>query len=122
MAGYQANHQEITDTGAKTADKAQEAESIRSKVDAANGLVPSKAWGLLGNMTVYGKYTEMYSTFSEHVNKMVQGVQHLADDIKTTADQYKQNEEAVQEKFKEIENEMGGAPQPPTMGPAPKGA
>jgi uncharacterized protein YukE len=122
MAGYQANHQQITDTGAKTADKAREAESVRSKVDAANGLVPSQAWGLLGNMGPFQIYTGLYNTFNDHVGKMIQGVQKLASDIQATADQYKQNEDAIQEKFKEVENEMGSGPRPPTMGPAPKGA
>jgi uncharacterized protein YukE len=115
--GYQVNHEELADTASKTGDKAAEAEGIRAKVDAANGLVPSKAWGLLGNLTVYGRYQEVYATFSDHVNKMIAGVQKLSDDIKTTAERYKQNEDAVQEKFDEIGRELNG----PSAKTAPAG-
>lgn len=116
--GYQVHTGEVATAGEQTDGKAQEAEGIRSKVDAANGKVPSQAWGLLGDLTVYNWYQQVYGTFSDHVDKMISGVQKLADDIKTTAQRYDQNEDEVGKSFSDIENELGSAPKPPSIGKA----
>jgi uncharacterized protein YukE len=115
--GYQVVHPELSAAADKTSGKADDADSIRQKVSAANGSVPSQAWGLLGNMTCFGIYQEVYSTFSGHVDKMITGVRNLAADIKTTADQYHQNEDAVAESFTDVEQELGDVP----AAAAPKG-
>lgn len=107
MSGLQVNHRELANTGAKTADKAKEADGIQQKLGAANGLIPEKAWGLLGNLTVHHMYTDMLGAFQDHVSNMVQGMEKLADDIRSTADHYRQNDEAAEEKFKDIEKELG---------------
>jgi uncharacterized protein YukE len=114
--GYQVTHTEVAGAAQQTDGKADDAESIRQKVTSANGSVPSKAWGLLGNMLVYGKYQDVYSTFSGHVDTMITGLRNLASDIKTTADQYKQNEDDVAKSFGDIENDLGELP--PAKAPA----
>jgi uncharacterized protein YukE len=111
--GYQVNHTELADTGAKTGGKADEADGIKGKVAEANGKVPQKAWGLLGNLGPYEIYQSLYSSFNDHVNTMVEGIHTLAGNIKTTADQYKQNEDDVQDKFNEVMNDLDGAPKAP---------
>lgn len=110
MSGYQVNHAELTDAATQTDGKAKDAESIRQKVTSADNSVPSQAWGLLGDLTVYHWYQSVYSTFNDHVNKMISGVNTLATDIKNTADQYKQNDDAVGDQFKDIENDLAGEP------------
>lgn len=114
--GYQVTNTEVASAAQQTDGKADDAESIRQKVTAANGSVPSKAWGLLGNMLVYGKYQDVYSTFSGHVDTMITGLRNLASDIKTTADQYKQNEDDVAKSFGDIETDLGELP--PATGPS----
>jgi uncharacterized protein YukE len=116
--GYQASPAELTSAASRTNDKADAAQTIRQKVDAANGSVPAKAWGLLGDLTVHNWYTTVYGTFSDQVNKMIQGVQNLATDIKSTADAYQLNEETVGEKFTDIEADLGEVP---TANTAPAG-
>lgn len=111
--GYQVNHAEVKATGDAATDKANEAEGIKGKVAAANGQVPSQAWGLLGHMGPYEIYQAFYSSFSDHVNDMVSGLQKLADNLKTTADQYKQNEDDINDKLKDVMNDLDGAAKPP---------
>ena len=113
--GYAVNHAEISEAGAKTDGKAEEAEGIKGKVAEANGKVPQKAWGLLGNLGPYEIYQALYSNFSDHVNTMVEGIHTLAGNIKTTADQYKQNEDDVQEKFNDVMKDLDGAPKAPEV-------
>lgn len=109
MSGdFQVNHAQLTDASGRTAAQASAADSIKGKVAAANGQVPSKAWGLLGNLTVYHAYTEMLGQLNDHVSDMIQSVQKLASDIKTTADQYKQNEDDVAKSFQGIQNDLDG--------------
>jgi uncharacterized protein YukE len=107
VSGFKADHEQLAATGAKAGDKAKQAEGIQQKLDSANGLVPEKAWGLLGNMTVHHAYNGVLSTLQDHVSNMIKGVQKLADDIKDTADHYRQSDEAVEEKLKDLEKEMG---------------
>ncbi|HEX3784698.1 MAG TPA: hypothetical protein VHX38_33975 [Pseudonocardiaceae bacterium] len=113
--GYKATPSEISEAGAKTTGKAEEAEGIKGKVAEANGKVPQKAWGLLGNLGPYEIYQGLYSSFSDHVNTMVSGIQTLAGNIKATADQYQQNEDAVQDKFNEVMTDLDGAPEAPEI-------
>jgi uncharacterized protein YukE len=108
--GYQVNHQELADAGKKAGDKGQEAQSIQQKVDAANGIVPDKAWGLLGNLTVHSQYTEMFGTLQDHVGGMITGVRNLADTITGIAEEYRQNDSDAGDKFKTIEAELGDGP------------
>jgi hypothetical protein len=51
------------------------------------------------------------------MNQMSQGIQTLADTIKQIADNYKQNEDAVSDSFKDIEKQIDEAPTPPTAKP-----
>lgn len=109
MTSFDVNHQQLAESGAKTADKSNDARSIEQKVSGAEGLVPEKAWGLLGDLTVFGVYSEMLGTFKDHMTEMVAGVQKLGDDIKATAEEYRQNESDTEEKFKDIAKELGGS-------------
>lgn len=120
--GYQVNHTELTGAGTKTDGKASEAQGIQDKVNAADGQVPEKAWGLIGQVKLYGFYTNLLGELKDHVAEMIQGVQKLASDITATADLYKQNEDDVAQKFKDIEGGLGGGsssapPAPPGSGP-----
>ncbi len=111
--GFQVNHAEIAAAGDATAGKAAEAEGIKGKVAAANGQVPSQAWGLLGQMGPYEIYQQFYNSFSSHVDDMVSGLQQLSDNLKKTADQYKQNEDDINDKLKDVMNELDGTAKPP---------
>lgn len=112
-SGYQVNHAELTDTASKTDDAGSDAQGIVSKVSAANGTVPQNSWGLLGEMGPYEIYKNYYGEFSQHVGDIVSGIQKLATNIKNTADQYKQNEDEVNEKFTDIEKDLDGTAKPP---------
>jgi uncharacterized protein YukE len=111
--GYQVNHAEVAATGDAAASKANEAEGIKGKVAAANGTVPSQAWGLLGQMGPYEIYQAFYSSFSDHVNNMVSGLHELSDNLKKTADQYKQNEDDINDKLKDVMKDLDGAAKAP---------
>lgn len=111
--GFGVNHAEISAAGDAASEKATEAEGIKGKVAAANGKVPSQAWGLLGHMGPYEIYQAFYSSFSDHVNDMVSGLHELSDNLKKTADQYKQNEDDINDKLKEVMDDLDGASKPP---------
>ncbi len=111
--GYQVNHAEVAATGDAAAAKANEAEGIKGKVAAANGLVPSQAWGLLGQMGPYEIYQAFYGSFSDHVSNMVSGLHELSDNLKKTADQYKQNEDEINDKLKDVMKDLDGAAKAP---------
>ncbi|HEV3356028.1 MAG TPA: hypothetical protein VG247_04490 [Pseudonocardiaceae bacterium] len=111
--GFAVNHAEVQTAGEQTGTKAAEAEGIKGKVAAANGKVPSQAWGLLGQMGPYEIYQAFYSSFSDHVNTMVSDLQTLSDNLKKTADQYKQNEDAINDKLKDVMKDLDGGAKPP---------
>lgn len=113
MGGFQVNHAEIRAAGDQTSGKADEAEGIKGKVAAANGKVPTQAWGLLGQLGPHEIYESLYNAFSDHVNDMVSGLQQFATNLKNTADQYKQNEDDIQDKLKDVMNELDGTAKPP---------
>jgi hypothetical protein len=104
--GYQAKPDEITQAGAQAESKGQQAQTVQAKIAAADGMVPEKAWGLLGNLTVRHTYSDVLSQLTDHMSHMKQGIAKLADDIKATADQYRQNEADVAQKFAEIQNDL----------------
>lgn len=113
--GYEVNHQELTEAANRTSAAGDTAQGIQQKVAAANGVVPQKAWGLLGNLTVYQWYESLYGTFTDHVQQMVTGVHNLAHDIASTAAHYKQNDSDIQDRFTEIESDLDGTAKPPTV-------
>lgn len=107
----QVSHEEVSDAGGKTADKASDADTIKAKVQSAQ--VEDGSWGLVGKITE-GSYKDLLSQLNDHMSKMSDGIQNLADTIKKIADNYKQNEDAISDSFKDIEKEVGEAPKPPT--------
>lgn len=107
----QVNHQEVADTGAKTAEKSADAENIKAKI--ASAQVEDGSWGLVGKITE-GSYKDLLSQLDDHMNQMSQGIQSLADTIKKIADNYKENEDAINDSFKDIESKLSDAPKPPT--------
>lgn len=107
----QVNHQEVKDTAGTAGDKASDAETIQSKITSAQ--VPGNAWGLVGLITV-SAYDELLGALNDHMKNMSSGIQNLSDTLKSIADNYKQNEEAINDSFKDIEKELGDAPKPPT--------
>jgi uncharacterized protein YukE len=111
--GFQVNHAEISAAGDQTAGKADEAAGIKGKVAAANGKVPSQAWGLLGQLGPHEIYESLYNSFSSHIDDMVSGVQQLSDQLKQTAEQYKQNEDDINDKLKDVMTDLEGTAKPP---------
>lgn len=107
----QVNHQEVSDAGSKTADKSSDADTIKAKI--ADAQVADGSWGLVGKITE-GSYKDLLSQLNDHMNQMSEGIQNLADTIKQIATNYKENEDAISDSFKDIENEVGEAPKPPT--------
>ena len=109
MTGFNVNHEELAATGDQTGDKAKDADGLQEKLNSADGLVPPKAWGLIGHLEIHHAYTEMFGTLQEHMSNMIQGVRKLGEDINNAADQYRQNDEAAEEKLKDIQKELGSA-------------
>lgn len=96
--------QEVGSVASRTGDTAGQAQTIQQKISSAQ--VPGNAWGLVGLVTV-GAYNELLGALNDHMNKMSQGIQNLAGTIKTIADNYKENEDTVAEKFADIDKELG---------------
>lgn len=110
----QVNHEEISKAGSDTAAKSSDAESIQAKI--ADAQVEDGSWGLVGKITE-GDYKNLLSQLNDHMNQMSQGIQTLANTIKQIATNYKENEDAIIDSFKDIENQVNEAPKPPTAKP-----
>ena len=112
--GIEVNHNQLAAAGKQTEGKAAEAQGIQAKVAAADGQVPAQAWGKLGDLSIYRVYTSMFGTFKDHIADLIQGVEKLSDNIKATAEAYRQNESDTEDKFTDIVNDLNGAAKPPT--------
>lgn len=110
----QVNHADLSKAGGDTAAKSGDAESIQAKI--ADAQVKDGSWGLVGKITE-GDYKNLLSQLDDHMNQMSQGIQTLADTIKQIATNYKENEDAVSDSFKDIEKQVDEAPKPPTAKP-----
>lgn len=107
----QVKHEEVSDTGSKTAEKSSDADTIKAKI--ASAQVEDGAWGLVGKITE-GSYSDLLGQLNDHMSQMSEGIQKLADTIKQIAANYKDNEDSISDSFSDIINEIGEAPKPPT--------
>lgn len=106
MTAFNVNHQEMSTTGDQAGGKAQEADGIQQKLNAADGLVPPQAWGLIGHLGIHSAYTDLFGTLQNHVSEMIQGVQRLGEDISSAADRYRESDQTAEEKLKDIQKDL----------------
>lgn len=104
----------VTKCGRDVAALARDAEKIKQEAGAA--IVPEISWGLLGQALTYGDYVELTDAFMDHMDKMVERMTDLGDQLSLSGEHYRDVNQAVADALEDIGRQLGGAAKPPSVG------
>ena len=100
--GFSVVTEELAQCGKRVSSMSGQAESLHGRATAAQ--VPSRSWGLLGELTTHSKYMDLQNQLTDHLSTMTTGLDNAGQRISNTADLYRETDERHR---KEIENAGG---------------
>ena len=89
--GFNVDTEELAQCGKRVSSMSSQAESLHGRATAAE--VPSRSWGLLGELTTHSKYADMQNQLTDHLSKMTTGLDNAGQRISSTADLYRETDE-----------------------------
>lgn len=90
--------------GSDVSKLADEAEKIKSEAEAA--IVPEQSWGELGQWLTYQDYVELTNAFMDHMDKMVQTMGRIGENIAQTGEHYQSIDTALTDGFSGFETSV----------------
>lgn len=89
--GFSVVTEELAQCGSRVSSMAGQADSLHGRATAAE--VPSRSWGLLGELTTHSKYADLQNQLTEHLSNMSTGLDNAGQRISNTADLYREVDE-----------------------------
>jgi uncharacterized protein YukE len=89
--GFSVDTEELAQCGKRVSSMSSQAQSLHGRATAAE--VPSRSWGLLGELTTHSKYADMQNQLTDHLSKMTTGLDNAGQRISNTADLYRETDE-----------------------------
>ena len=117
--GFAVVTDELAQCGKRVSTMSGQADSLHDRATAAE--VPSRSWGLLGELTTHSKYRDLQNQLTDHLSAMAGGLDNAGQRISNTADLYREIDEYHR---KEIEQAGGDGKDPGRTGngdPGPGG-
>jgi uncharacterized protein YukE len=100
--GFSVVTDELAQCGKRVSSMSGQADSLHGRATAAQ--VPSRSWGLLGELTTHSKYMDLQNQLTDHLSTMTTGLDNAGQRISNTADLYRETDERHK---KEIEDAGG---------------
>ncbi|MFI9385301.1 WXG100 family type VII secretion target [Kutzneria sp. NPDC052558] len=114
--GFSVVTEELAQCGKRVSSMSGQAQSLHGRATAAE--VPSRSWGLLGELTTHGKYVELQNQLTDHLSSMTTGLDNAGQRISNTADLYRETDERHK---KEITDAGGDKGDPGKVDPGQSG-
>ncbi|MEV6605155.1 hypothetical protein [Kutzneria sp. NPDC051319] len=89
--GFNVVTEELARCGSRVSSMAGQADSLHGRATAAE--VPSRSWGLLGELTTHSKYADLQNQLTDHLSNMTAGLDNAGQRISNTADLYREVDE-----------------------------
>jgi uncharacterized protein YukE len=89
--GFSVVTEELSQCGQRVSSMTSQAESLHGRATAAE--VPSRSWGLLGELTTHSKYADLQNQLTDHLSNMTTGLDNAGQRISNTADLYREIDE-----------------------------
>lgn len=103
--GFSVVTEELAQCGKRVSSMSGQAESLHGRATAAE--VPSRSWGLLGELTTHGKYVELQNQLTEHLSTMTAGLDNAGQRISNTADLYRETDERHKKEISDAGGDKG---------------
>ncbi|QUQ70624.1 WXG100 family type VII secretion target [Kutzneria sp. CA-103260] len=103
--GFSVVTDELAQCGKRVSSMSGQAESLHGRATAAQ--VPSRSWGLLGELTTHGKYVDLQNQLTEHLSTMTTGLDNAGQRISNTADLYRETDERHKKEIEDAGGDQG---------------
>ena len=105
-AGFSVKTEELAQCGRRVSSMSSQADSLHGRASAAE--VPSRSWGLLGELTKHGKYVDLQNQLTDHLATMTTGLDNAGQRISNTADLYREADEFHRKQIGAVRGEEDG--------------
>ncbi|GAA0595346.1 hypothetical protein GCM10010174_08090 [Kutzneria viridogrisea] len=121
MSGsFQVDHEQLAQCGQRVSAMSSQAQSLHGRATSAE--VPSRSWGLLGELTTHSRYSEMQNQLTDHLGAMTTGLHNAGSKISGAAELYKSTDEEHKRELDRIgEKENSKPPEHTGGGPTESG-
>lgn len=103
--GFRVVTEELAHCGRRVSSMSSQAESLRGRATAAE--VPSRSWGLLGELTTHSKYADLQNQLTDHLSAMTTGLDNAGQRISNTADLYRETDERHKKEISDAGGDEG---------------
>jgi uncharacterized protein YukE len=115
--GFSVRTDELAQCGRRVSSMSSQAGSLRDRATTAE--VPSRSWGLLGELTTHSEYADLRNQLTDHLSAMTTGLDNAGQRISNTADLYRETDEYHRKRMAEHGPDSGERPRKPGGLPAP---